>query len=143
MITNIRKAVGTMAQEITKTNCSRSLAWITAWKKVKHNQLITLAGTTFDNRQKTIATLHSYKREDIKITLVREPNNEFDKNAIKVYAKIPNGKIFDIGYIPKEIAKIYAKILDKEIKITYKFDSVIGGYESKNYGVIIKLGIAA
>lgn len=129
MITNIRKAVGTMAQEITKTNCSKSLAWITAWKKVKHNQLITLAGATFDNRQKTIAILHSYKK--------------FDKNAIKVYAKIPNGKIFDIGYIPKEIAKIYAKILDKEIKVTYKFDSVIGGYESKNYGVVIKLGIAA
>lgn len=143
MITNIRKAVSTIAQEISKTNCSQSLAWITAWKKVKHNQFITLAGTTFDNRQKAIAVLHNYKREEVKITLIREPNNEFDCNAIKVYAKTPDNKIFDIGYIPKEIAKIYARILDKKIEVTYKFDSVIGGYESKNYGVVIKLGIAA
>ena len=67
---------------------------------------IKLSGVTFRNAQSNI---RAYCTEDIQFfSLVREPYNQYDPNAIRV-------ELFDqffMGYIPKDIAKHLAPMMD-------------------------------
>lgn len=57
------------------------------------------------------------------LKLVREPNNHVDRNAIMVYA---NGK--HIGYVSADIARRYAKDIDKgTIKMSARIKNLTGG----------------
>ena len=60
-----------------------------------------------DNRYLTPIKSEYYTRN---VVLEREPENEFDKNAIKVLV----GKTH-LGYVPKKIARKMAKLLDTNI----------------------------
>ena len=60
-----------------------------------------------DNRYLTPIKSEYYTRN---VVLEREPENEFDKNAIKVLV----GKTH-LGYVPKKIARKMAKLLDANI----------------------------
>jgi hypothetical protein len=64
-----------------------------------------IAGVTFNRRQRTLAKL---KIGEI-LVLKREPDNEFDANAIKVQRK----RGAEVGYIPREMTKWLAKPLEK------------------------------
>lgn len=87
-----------------------------------------LVGVTFDKRQDVIPTLHDGEE----LTLVREPNNPFDTNAIRVLTK--DGR--DVGHIRKEIAAEISPIMDKGESYRCTVTSVTGGGEH-SYGVNI------
>ena len=71
------------------------------------------------------------------LTLVREPNNEFDKNAIAVF--LEQNKL---GYIKKTIAKDLSKGIDKGNNIKCTLESLTGGSKSKeNRGINIKIEV--
>lgn len=80
-------------------------------------------------RTYSIVGMNYIKTEDIvaalkpgaAITLVREPNNEHDKNAVAVWA---NGQ--RVGYIPKKQNLVLAQFIDQQPIRSMAFDSGTG-----------------
>ena len=103
-------------------------------KQMIQNVDLKVVGVTFTNegtgekRGEIIRELAASKKpEEIAIELVREPENKYDMNAIKVLA---DGK--QIGYIGKEYASIIAPLMDEleEFKADVKG---IGEYKNRPY----------
>lgn len=87
-----------------------------------------VVGVTFENRQEVVAGL----REGEKLTLIREPANPHDANAVRV----ENGSGVQLGYLNARLAKHFAQLLDRgEQYVTY-VSQVTGGID-RNYGVNI------
>lgn len=109
-------------------------------KKIFGKANMNIAGTTFNGRQGKIWALR--KAKSAFLTVRRDPNNEFDKNAVKVLAHITtvnNAKsVFEIGYIPKEKAEWVAKAMDdgKIVRIS-KYEVVGGGKASLGVKITI------
>ncbi len=94
-----------------------------------------LVGVTFEGRQDIISNLHG----DEEVRFRREPENEYDPNAVAVDVAVERNAEGDrdwhpIGYIAKdknsELAKLLTEGKEAEIRIT----SITGG-EGKSYGV--------
>ena len=88
--------------------------------------IVTLAGTTFGNCQSTIRKYGS--NEFLYFTLVREPDNPYDPNAIKVMLG-DNG----LGYIPRGVASSISPLMDNGQKLVAEFIQI---NESPNYDTI-------
>lgn len=72
-----------------------------------HRILFTVAGVTFEKRQENIAKI-PYDDYHSPLTLLREPKNKYDKNAIKIISD----KYGELGFIPRAEAKKIAPLLD-------------------------------
>lgn len=97
--------------------------------KIKNVDL-KVTGVTFKNEDGTSRgdiIREMSKNPDNTITLEREPNNQFDANAIKVLA---NNK--QIGYIGKDYTSILAGMIDSGRKFTAKVKSC-GEYKNRPY----------
>lgn len=104
-ITNIRKAVCAMANELKKAGYSLSEAFRKAWQRVKLSMTVRAAGVSFENRQERLAFLQQFKPEDLTVTLEREKENKFDCNAIQIVVHIkPIRRRTVIGYVPAKLA---------------------------------------
>lgn len=84
-------------------------------------------------------------KEDI-LLLFREPENEYDPNAIAAHVDIdyddPWGYgDYKIGYLSSDLASRYAALIDAGGIITCSVLDVTGGVDKKNYGVNVVLGI--
>ncbi len=83
-------------------------------KKMIQNVDLKVVGVTFTNegtgekRADIVRELAQKNIADIKIQLVREPENAYDANAVKVIADDRQ-----IGYIGKEYATIIAPLMDE------------------------------
>ncbi len=108
-----------------------------------------IVGVKFNNedglcRQKYIRKL----REGQQLMLKREPNNEYDRNAIAVCTI---GKLFrgarQLGYLSEELAGDYAPLLDAGGRIDVVVLNVTGGggwlWWKKSYGVNIHITVYA
>lgn len=101
------------------------------------SELITfkVAGVTFDNRQCNIGYLRKQIKASIDnneqvyyITYRREKDNIHDSNAIAVYAHIiKTKKRVQLGYIPRELAKEIAPLIDSGKKIFTHTANILGG----------------
>lgn len=104
----------------------------TFFAKIKN---IKLAGSSF--RQEQLWALR--KAEKAFLTLRREPNNEYDKNAIQVlaHAVSKNGKasVYLVGYIPKNMAVWLAKHMDMGLIARVCNYKIVGGYDNKKLGL--------
>lgn len=142
-ITNIRKAVCTMANELKKAGYSLSDAFRKAWQRVKLSMTVRAAGVSFENRQERLAFLQQFKPEDLTVTLEREQNNKFDCNAIQIVVHIkPISRRTIIGYIPKGLARELSKVLDMGIQVKATLMQIIGGYAYKeSRGALINIAI--
>ena len=117
-ITKIRKAVCTMANELKKAGYTLAQAFRKAWSRVKLSMTVRVTGTTFENRQERLQFLKRFPVEDLSVTLEREPNNQYDKNAIQVIVHIkPIAKKTVIGYIAKELARELSKVMDTGVQL--------------------------
>ncbi len=86
-----------------------------------------IVGVSFEGRQDTIAGL----RVGSELTLQRQPENQFDPNALAVYyGTLP------LGFVRKEIAKHLAPLIDDGARYRARVESLTGGGE-KNRGVNI------
>ncbi len=103
-----------------------------------------LAGVTFDGRQILLKKL----TEDTNLKLVREKDNQYDKNAvgvlayIRTYNKIAGwvNKWQHIGYIPKEIASHLSVLIDEnkvDMDDVYVLNIFNQDREDSNMGVEI------
>jgi hypothetical protein len=86
-------------------------------------------GVTFNNRQNTVSKLIPNQN----LTLIREPENKYDKNAIAVYSEYGQ-----VGYIAKEINEDLAASIDNGEN--YKCIVIkVTGSSRTNYGVVIRV----
>lgn len=89
-------------------------------------------GVTFEGRQEVLALL----TEDTPLRLVREPENEYDPNAIAIEAKLDEWK--PVGYIAMLKNQTLANEMDAGTSINCTLSSVTGG-EDKNLGLNIAI----
>jgi len=94
-----------------------------------------VVGVTHENRQEIVKKL----RVGEKVFLVRDPDNPFDGNAIKVVTRA--GEKF--GFLRRELASILAERFDELGKpVVALIVALIGGtYSSSNLGVRIKFSL--
>ena len=85
------------------------------------------AGVTFDNRQRLIRRMSVGEN----ISLVRDPNNPYDKNAIKVI----NSSGDQIGFISKELASTMAIRRDAGVIYSATVSQITGMNPGENLGV--------
>ena len=142
-ITKVRKAVCVMANELKKVGYSLSQAFKKAWAQVKNTIKVRVAGTTFENRQERLQFLKQFHLNDLTVTLKREPDNEFDSNAIQIIVHIkPILRRTVIGYLPKELARELSKVIDIGIQVKASLIQIIGGYSYKEMlGALIDIRI--
>ena len=86
-----------------------------------------IVGVTFENRQSLLADL----QEGQELALKREKNNEYDPNAVAVYAQENH-----LGYLKREIARRIAPNIDEGI-IYQAMVTQITGLNKDNLGVNI------
>lgn len=142
-ITRVRKAVCAMANELKKAGYSLSEAFKKAWSRVKLTMTIRAAGTTFENRQERLDFLRQFKPEDLTVTLEREPENRFDRNAIRIVVHIlPISRRTVIGYVPKGLARELSRVLDMGVKVRASLMKIIGGYGYKeSLGALVNIAV--
>ena len=142
-ITKVRKVVCIVANELKKLGYSLSQAFKKAWTQVKNTIKVRAAGTTFENRQERLQFLKQFHLNDLNVTLEREPDNDFDSNAIKIVIHIkPISRRTVIGYIPKELARELSKVIDMGIQVKASLIQIIGGYSYKEmFGALIDIRI--
>lgn len=142
-ITNIRKSVCIMANELKKAGYTLSEAFKKAWQRVKLSMTIRAAGTTFENRQERLGFLKRFKAEDLSVTLEREANNRFDGCAIRIVVHIhPIHRKTVIGYVPRGLSRELAKVMDAGATVKAKLLEIIGGYGYKEtFGALINIAI--
>ncbi len=86
-----------------------------------------LAGVSFEGRQDVVARL----QPGMPLRLVRQPENEFDPNAIAVLA--PTGE--QIGFLNRRLASVLAPALDSGAEWDVSVTDVTGGDEAGARGV--------
>ena len=98
---------------------------------------IRLAGVTFGSRQHYIK---EYARQAQKYFLLREPDNKFDPNAIRVLVSKYKA---DIGYIPAKKAEILAPLMDAgiDLKVGFCLKLIDENNLNKPVGIIVKIWI--
>ena len=120
-ITNIRKAVCIMANELKKAGYSLSEAFKKAWKRVKLSMTVRARGTSFANRQEFLGFIKQFRPDDLSVTLEKEPGNKFDSNARRIVVHIhPISKKTIIGYVPRGLAKELSKVIDTRVEVKAK-----------------------
>ncbi len=142
-VTNIRKAVCTMANELKKEGYTLSQAFRKAWKRIKLSMRIRAMGVTAGNIQERLGFMKQFPVNTMQAELVREPENPFDKNAIKIviHLRSINRKTV-IGYVPRGLAAGLAAVIDAGIQAKVELLQILGGYSYKeNYGCLLNISI--
>lgn len=93
------------------------------------NLTVKVAGVTHDGRQDILKRLVG----DEAARIVPEPQNPYDKNALAVHIAMHDGTIAHAGYIPKELAREVAPLLDGEA-VMVKIKAITGGFETYEGG---------
>ena len=142
-ITNIRKTVCAMANQLWKTGLSLSESFKKAWKRVKMSMNVRAVGVTFSNIQERLQFLQQFKPEDLTVTLDREADNQHDSNAIRITVHIlPIKRKTVIGYVPAGLARELAKAIDAGAQAKAKLLQIIGGYSYKeSLGALINIAV--
>lgn len=136
-ITNIRRAVAVMANELRKTGLTLSEAFKKAWRRIKAKMTFRAVGVTYENRQEIIEWFAQFK--DVKASLERDYNNKFDTNAIKIIFHAA-GKRGCVGYVNKTLAESLASVLDKGVNVKTSA-RIIGGGCSLSYGALVTIEV--
>lgn len=141
-VTAVRKAVCIIANKLHKEGYSLSVAFKRAWQTVK-GHTFRVVGVTANNGQRKLSYLKSFAPDDLQIGFRREPDNQFDSNAIQILVKINSlNKYAQIGYVPHTMAVRMAAVMDKGVKIGAKLLGVIGGYGVKeNLGLLVSMAV--
>lgn len=85
-----------------------------------------------DNRQELI----SHMAIDENLEIRRDPQNDYDPNAIAVY--VPRFDK-DIGFLNKDLAAVLAPLMDAGRAYSVRLGSITGGIDGKHYGVNIEI----
>lgn len=141
----IRSKVATMANRLKKMGLTLSQAFIKAWELIKGKTIETkVAGVTKGNRQRALSKIAAiYKPTDVSVQLVRDTANLYDNNAVKVVISVKGSESYNLGFLPKNLAYVVAKMLDKGLQLKASFKEVRGHYaDYMNYGAVISIQLS-
>ena len=97
-----------------------------------------VAGVTFKNdKEEDIQTILPKLVNGAELTFVREPNNIYDKNAIKIYVY----KLVHIGHVKKELAETIAPLMDSGCLVHGYVSQITGGDNENSYGCNYKITV--
>jgi len=66
--------------------------------------------------------IHKYVVRGSSFVLKREPENEYDKNAVQVFLAVRKGQYFlDLGYVPRRKAEELAPLMDDGVEFKASF----------------------
>jgi len=71
------------------------------------------------------------------LILVREKDNQYDPNAVAIYANFDD-KAKQIGYVKRELAQDMAKLMDAGEVMVGEITQITGGHDGQNHGVNYK-----
>ena len=91
-----------------------------------------VVGVTFENRQAVVALLTQWEQ----VYLIREPDNAFDSNAIRVQRWDHQ----QVGYLNRELAKILAPRMDRYGRPVKATVTVLTGgyYPGSSLGAVVR-----
>lgn len=89
-----------------------------------------VVGVTYEGRQSVIAAMSEFDELD----LVRNRNNERDKNAIAVFYEDDQ-----IGFLCRELAEKLAPLMDEGKEFSCEVSEITGGGSGLSYGVNIEI----
>lgn len=140
---NVARTVFKQMHKIRKRThiYSLSIALKMAWQIIKGKIYVhhsKVRGVSFDRRQATLQTLASYSKKEVVLIPVRDINNSYDPNAIKIKVHVDDSKEdHEIGYFSKELAQILAPILDVGGIVAMIYEGIVGLEQHyKNLGVL-------
>lgn len=87
---------------------------------------VRVAGVTFEGRQDILRELTGNEP----VGLQPEPENQYDPDAVAVYVTF-KGEVLKIGYVPKQIAKIIAPLLEGEAVMCRSLQ-ITGGFQTSS-----------
>ena len=87
--------------------------------------------------------LKQFRPGDLSVALEREPDNKYDDNAVQIVVHIHSiSRKTVIGYVPKELARELAKVMDMGIQVKATLKQIIGGYSYKEMlGALVNIAI--
>ena len=96
-----------------------------------------------DGRQQRLEYLKSFAPEDLQVGFRREPDNQYDINAIQILVMIKSLRKYTvIGYVPRTVSEQMAAVMDKGIKVNAGLLGIIGGYSYKeNLGLLVSMAV--
>lgn len=95
-----------------------------------------ISGVTYENRQNILEYLSQQK--GLYFYLERDYLNKYDSMAVKVFVKTFDGRVYHLGFIPKEYSPIIGKAMDENKTCFIKsYAHTGGGY--KNRGVLLQI----
>ena len=133
--------VMTIANRLVKQGYNRANAMVKAWALVKMPLLLTkVSCVTYGKRQKAIKHLTHYRPELVKVSLFRDSENCFDKNAVAVIATVEGKGSYTIGYLPKALSAFIAPLMDGGKRVCSILKAIKGLYQPyMNYGLEIEV----
>jgi hypothetical protein len=133
----------TIANKLVAQGESRSAAMVKAWAVVNAGTLESkVSGVTVGKRQTAIERLTRYDAEAITVRLNREPLNAYDKNAIAVMVSVSGSAEYQIGYVPANMARIIAPLMDARKSVGSAFKAIVGGWaDYLSYGMRIQVNV--
>ncbi len=112
------------------------LAWMTIRCRIKY-YYSKVRGTSYSNHQQVLKKLLSLATTDVLLTFIREPDNVYDSNAIRINAFSNQLYCGSIGYLSKVLAAKIAPLIDEGHIAIVKYDGVTGadraGYLGCNF----------
>lgn len=96
------------------------------------NMLSKVVGVSFNDNQSKIMKIFDsveYTKTPILLQLVREPNNPYDSNAIKVG---------EIGYLSKDIARDLAPLMDKGLRLSCRIQNITHNKGTLGVNILIR-----
>ena len=127
------------ANRLRRQGYSYSQSFVIAWAMAK-GQTTAVSGTSF--RQKALEHLTRYTADQVTFTLVREPENIHDHNAVAVMASVNGSAAYKIGYIPSTTAPVVSAILNNGTRVRVSLRAIVGGWaDGINYGLRLCVNI--
>lgn len=123
-----RSIICKVANQLHKSGYTLSQSFRLAWRLAKGKASVKVAGVTKGNRQHAIEHLKKYSLDMVSFILKREPNNIYDSNAISVYAKVGNSKMYKMGYISAVVSNLLCGVIDNIISIKATLQAITGGF---------------
>jgi hypothetical protein len=90
--------------------------------RVLYRANFMVAGVRHENREWAI---RNFLRAGQRVLLIREPDNSHDPNAIRIGVRRWEGRPFDLGFVPREIAAGAAPIMDKPHKYVAECTTIL------------------
>ena len=123
-----RSIICKVANQLHKSGYTLSQSFRLAWRLAKGKASVKVAGVTKGNRQQAIEHIKRYRLDMVSFKIKGESNNINDSNAISVYAKVGNSKMYKMGYISAVVSNLLCGVIDNITSIKATLQAITGGF---------------